>query len=219
MSKNYILVGSSSELSKEFSKLSMNRNLYTISTKENSLKNHLNVRDYLNDVGEIISFISKIENPIIIFFNGFIAENRPTQTPTFDEIKKTIKFNYFVPLLLTDEINGKLNPKKFVYISSFAAVKPRNKNFIYGLSKQLLEKSIISLEIKNCLFVRFGKINTKFSFGHKNSIFDLEVKSAAKALSRVVDKRLGIVYPNISTKLLSIIFYLIPTKIINKMKL
>ncbi len=219
MSKNYILVGSSSELSKEFSKLSMNRNLYTISTKEDSLKNHLVVKDYVNDVGEIISFINKIENPIVIFFNGFIAENRPTKTPTFKEIKKTIKFNYFVPLFLTNEINVKLNPKKFVYISSFAAVKPRNKNFIYGLSKQLLEKSIISSEIKNCLFIRFGKINTKFSLGHKNSIFDLEVKSAAKALSKVVDKRLGIVYPNISTKILSIIFYIVPIQIINKMKL
>ena len=34
------------------------------------------------------------------------------------------------------------NVKKFIFISSMAAVKPRNKNYIYGLSKKTLEESV-----------------------------------------------------------------------------
>ena len=33
-------------------------------------------------------------------------------------------------------INSQMKVKKFIYISSMAAIKPRYKNYIYGLSKK-----------------------------------------------------------------------------------
>ena len=218
-SNNYILIGSSSELSKNFVDISKNRNIYTVSSKKLSSNNHLHVQDYFDEVDKIISFSQEVENPTIVFFNGFLAENRPSQIPTIEDINQTVKINYLMPLFLSDILNSKINIKKFVYISSFAAIKPRNKNFIYAQSKKLLEKTIISMELNDYLFIRFGKINTKFSAGHKNSIFDLDVKSAAEALSKSIDTKNGIVYPNLLTKFLSIIFYALPTRIINKLKL
>lgn len=216
---NYVLIGSSSELSKEFVRLSDDKNFYTVSTKDFSSNNHLQISDYVNDIELIASFISKVNNPTVIFFNGFMAENRPKQYPTIEEINKTLKVNYFLPLFLTKEIDEKINVKKFVYISSFAAIKPRNKNFIYGHSKRLLEETIASLNLNSYLFFRFGKINTNFSIGHNTSIFDLEVSQAAKAIVKHIDRKSGIIYPNYLTKLLSILFYIIPLKIINKLGL
>lgn len=218
-SNNYLLIGSSSELSKKFVEISNNRNFYTVSTKKNTADNHLCVSDYIDNIDDIISFVKEIENPTIVFFNGFLAENRPIKIPDIGEIDKTIRFNYFIPLYLTIMINNKLNAKKFVYISSFAAVKPRNKNFIYGYSKKLLENSIISLNLDSSLFIRFGKINTKFSSGHRSSIFDLEIETAAKALSKNIDTKTGIIYPNLLTKFLSLIFSFLPVWIINKLNL
>ena len=95
----------------------------------------------------------------------------------------------------------------------------RNKNFIYGHSKRLLEETIASLNLKSYLFFRFGKINTNFSVGHNTSIFDLEVSKAAKALAKHIDRKSGIIYPNFLTKLLSSLFYIIPLKAINKLGL
>jgi short-subunit dehydrogenase len=216
---NYVLIGSSSALSREFVNLSAEKKFYTVSTKDFSSNSHLQVCDYINDIDLITSFISKINNPTVIFFNGFMAENRPKQYPTIEEINKTLKVNYFVPLFLTEEIDEKINVKKFVYMSSFAAIKPRNKNFIYGHSKRLLEETIASLNLKSYLFFRFGKINTNFSVGHNTSIFDLEVSKAARALAKHIDRKSGIIYPNFLTKLLSSLFYIIPLKAINKLGL
>ena len=48
--------------------------------------------------------------------------------------------------------------KKYVFISSMAAVKLRNKNFIYGYYKKKLENNILSGKLNNSLIFRFGKI-------------------------------------------------------------
>ena len=97
-SNNYLLIGSSSELSKKFVEISNNRNFYTVSTKKNTAVNHLGVSDYIDNIDDIIVFVKEIENPTIIFFNGFLAENRPIKIPDIGEIDKTIRFNYFIPL-------------------------------------------------------------------------------------------------------------------------
>ena len=67
-SNNYILIGSSSELSKNFVDISKNRNIYTVSSKKLSSNNHLHVQDYFDEVDKIISFSQEVENPTIVFF-------------------------------------------------------------------------------------------------------------------------------------------------------
>ena len=118
-----------------------NQNIYKISSGilvEN--ESCLQVKDYQDDLAKIITFIQKIENPYIFFFNGYIAENRPHQNPTHDEVRNTIKINFLIPFQITQALlDNNKDVKKYIYISSFAAVKLRYKNFIYGQSKLLLE--------------------------------------------------------------------------------
>ena len=58
---NYVLIGSSSALSKGFVNLSLEESIYTVSTKDFSSNSHLQVSDYINDIDLIASFISKIK--------------------------------------------------------------------------------------------------------------------------------------------------------------
>ena len=70
MKQNFILIGSSSELAKEFSKLyEKNYKFINItSNSESSSFDNLIVKDYMKEYEKIINFIKNINNPIIIFF-------------------------------------------------------------------------------------------------------------------------------------------------------
>ena len=134
---NYILFGSSSELADSFSKEISNENIYYISRHPTSYsENNLIIEDYLENLNEIIEFCKNVEDPIIIFFNGYLNENRPLYTPNYEEVVNTFKINYLIPFEITKRIKeNNLKIRKFVYVSSFAAVKLRYKNFNYGSSK------------------------------------------------------------------------------------
>lgn len=218
---NYILIGSSSELADSFSKEISNENIYYISRHPTSRPdNNLIIKDYLKSLNEIIEFCKNVQDPIIIFFNGFLSENRPMYKPNSEEIINTFKINYLIPFEITKKIKEQnLKIKKFVYISSFAAVKLRHKNFNYGSAKKLLEKSINSLDIENFLIIRFGKINTKMSNNHSSSIFDLEKEKAAQILLKCIKNKTGIKYPNLITKLLSVVIPLTPNFLIKKFQI
>ena len=158
--KNIIVIGASSELAQEF--LSINKldnNFHTISQNKNFNHDGFVVNNYIEEIDKIVDYVSNIKNVTIIFFNGFLAENRPYKFPNQDEIEKTFTINYLVPFKITEKIlHRKLKVEKFVYLSSFAAVKPRYKNFIYGYSKKLLEETIKGMELNNYLFFRFEKL-------------------------------------------------------------
>ena len=108
----------------------------------------------------------------------------------------------------------KKDVKKYIYISSFAAVKLRYKNFIYGQSKLLLEEFVKNSSIENFLIIRFGKIDTSMSLDHKNTIFDMSKEEAAEILEKFYEKKDGVVYPTVLIKILSIFIISLPKKII-----
>lgn len=218
---NIIIIGASSELAEEFIKLNNENNLFLISSKEIKFPHtQLVVKNYTDDKSKIIKFCNEIENPIVIFFNGYLKENRPFEFPNNNQIENTFKINYLIPHELTDSLlSSNSNIQKFVYISSFAAIKPRFKNFIYGASKKLLEESIISLELNNFLILRFGKIDTKMSSGHKKSFFDLSKKKAAEIINNKIKNSQGIQYGNLKFKMIAIVIKIIPKFIFKKFNL
>ena len=110
---------------------------------------------------KIKAILSNIENPIIIFFNGFLAENRDLAEPTIEEINKTDYVNYQIPYFLSKSLSENKDIKKFIYIFLIASLRPRYKNYIYGLSKYKLEKSLRFLNLSKYLVLRFGKVETK----------------------------------------------------------
>ena len=183
--------------------------------KQNS---YLKVDDYILDSEKIINFLDNKKNLKIIFFNGFLAENRATQIPTSEEVSKTDFINFQVPYVLTRTFENNLkNVDKYIYISSMAAVRPRYKNYIYGLSKMKLETSIKFLNPKKYLFIRFGKIITSMSKDHKDPPFVMTPESAGNFILKNLDSN-GIIYPKFQLKIISYILKITPFKLMKNLK-
>lgn len=213
MSKDIILIGSSSELAIEFDKKIKNVfRIHKISSKKNSNPDLL-IGDYIADQEEIVGFISNFINPYVIFFNGYLKENRPYFSPSLEEVFKTFKVNFQIPLFLTKKIKNNKLSAKYIYISSIASVKAREKNFIYGIAKKRLEKEVNELGI-NALFLKFGKIRTNMSDDHSDPPFTLEKVNAAMLLIDSIEKK-GVVYPTLGLKLMAILIKIFPLSILD----
>tara|TARA_A100001011_G_C14322733_1_gene851741 strand:+ start:13793 stop:14476 length:684 start_codon:yes stop_codon:yes gene_type:complete len=220
MSNQFIVIGGSSELGTELANVLRKENnlVFGISRNDTKLKIYnetLIVDDYIDDFERIKNFINEKDNPVLIFMNGYLKENRPDLKPDSFEIEKTIDANYLVPFILTDEIlKNNLQISKFIFLSSISAIKPRYKNFIYGLSKQSLEKSIKSLLNQNFILFRFGMIETKMSKNHAKAPMTITKYEAANLIFKNINKS-GIVYPLFGLRLIGIVIKLMPLKILN----
>jgi len=220
--QDIVLIGASADLAVEFLSHLDNdkfRTYLVSSNKSISYENDnvLLINDYVKDVNLITEFINKTTNPIIIFFNGYIAENRPKKFPNTQEIIKTDYVNFVVPYVLTIEINNSIkNIKNYVYVSSFSASRARYKNYLYGISKRKLEKSIKFINPSSCLFIRFGKIDTKFSEEHTELPFSMGKTDAARILLDSLSKT-GVIYPNSFIGSIAIIIKLLPSKILKRL--
>jgi nucleoside-diphosphate-sugar epimerase len=222
VSKNFILFGANSELATTFAEeiVLSNHKVYGISRSVVPYldeKNQIQIKNYIDYSDKLHDFIKKIDEPYLIFFNGYLAENRPKYLPNQLEIEKTIYANYLTPLNLTNKIFNNHNVKKFVYISSIAAVKPRLKNYIYGLSKKSLEESISRIHSLNYLIIRFGQIETSMSETHNTPPFTLTKKEASKKMIKLLPKK-GLQYASVQLLLASILIKLLPTKLLDKIE-
>lgn len=220
MSNQFIVIGGSSELGTELANVLRKENNLVFGVSRNDTKleiynETLIVDDYIDDFERIKNFINEKDNPVLIFMNGYLKENRPDLKPDSFEIEKTIDANYLVPFILTDEIlKNNLQISKFIFLSSISAIKPRYKNFIYGLSKQSLEKSIKSLLNQNFILFRFGMIETKMSKNHTKAPMTITKYEAANLIFKNINKS-GIVYPLFGLRLIGIVIKLMPLKILN----
>ena len=213
MDKMYVLIGASSDLSKSFEKILIKNNEKFISISRSN-DAHVTVKDYFMESDEIINQLKTYNNLYIIFSNGYLAENRPSQKPSHDDIVKTDYINFTIPYSLSDKfLSHGLDVGKFIYISSVAAIKPRYKNFIYGLSKYKLEKTIPAITNKYLIF-RFGKINTKMSETHSKVPLALTKEHAAKIIYKKIKKN-HIVYPSFKIKIISYLINFLPLMVIN----
>jgi len=222
VAKNFILVGANSELATTFAdKLNKNNHkVYGVSRDFIPYLNkneQLQLKNYNNKLTELIDFVEMIQSPYIVFFNGYLAENRPAYFPSYKEIEETIYANYLTPLRLFDQISRNNTVKKFIFISSMAAVKPRNKNYIYGLSKKSLEEAIRKSGKLNYLIVRFGQVKTKMSQNHNEPPFTLTKDQASLKLIKLIDKK-GLHYPSYSLFIISILIKILPIKLIDKLE-
>ena len=138
MQKDIILIGSSSELAKEFFKL-INEiksfKVHTISSKK-ELNPDLLVNEYIENIDSISEYVNTFEKPYIIFFNGYL-ENRPSYFPSDEEIFDTFKINFLIPSLITKNVAKKNKNTKFIFISTIAAIKSREKTTFTELPNRL----------------------------------------------------------------------------------
>jgi short-subunit dehydrogenase len=216
---NIAIIGSSSEIAQQFVRHVNTEEVNTYFVTSNKYHSNENtktlvIKDYLDEKNTISDYIKDLECSIVIFFNGYLAENRPIRFPTEKEINTTFKINYLIPIELTKLINKESKKvPKFIYISSMAAVRPRFKNYIYGLCKSNLEKSVTNLELSEYLIIRFGKVKTKMSKNHKNPPSTISAEKAGKIISNKLEDN-GLVHANINLFIISKIIKLLPKKII-----
>jgi short-subunit dehydrogenase len=218
--KNLVLIGCSSEISLNFDSLLDKKKYNSYGITSSKIKNLsftevLTVNDYLDS---ILRFLENKQNLTIIFFNGFLAENRDSQFPSITEILDTDRINFAVPYILADSFNRKLkNTSNYVFISSIAAASPRYKNYIYGLSKYKLEESIKNINLPSYLIIRFGKVKTKMSESHKNPPFTISTHKASEFILDNLNKS-GYIYTNATLKVIAAILKLLPHWIIKSLK-
>lgn len=213
--KDIVIVGASSEVAIEFAKI-LNKekyNVHKISSHQTS-KPNVFVKDYLQDLNLITSYLNNLTNPIIFFFNGYLRENRPEYFPNIDELINTYKINFQVPQMIIDKLVKADKVCKFIVISSIAGIKPRYKNYYYGYTKKLLEDYVVNIQKQQYLILRFGKIETKMSKNHKNPPFKLSKFDCCKLILKNINKH-GIVHPTIGLKFTNIFISALPIKIIN----
>tara|TARA_B110000003_G_C16653922_1_gene535577 strand:- start:5398 stop:6066 length:669 start_codon:yes stop_codon:yes gene_type:complete len=219
--KNIVIIGSGSDLSKELVK-QIDKNeykVYFISREESMAQNQnkLTVDDYENELNSITAFIDDISNPYLIFFNGYLKENRPSKIPSDDEVLDTFKINFYIPYLIINNIN-KENFKRIIIISTVAAIKPRLKNYIYGISKSLLEKFLIKSVIENYLIIRFGFIYSKMSQKHDPAPFAIEKSDAAKFIIKSLSNNKNLIYYPKVLFIISLIFKIVPSSLLDKIE-
>lgn len=222
VAKNFILIGANSEFATAFADklIKNNHKVYGVSrafVPYLNKKEQIQLKNYDEKSTELSYFVETIENPYIVFFNGFLAENRPSYYPTYKEIEETLYANYLTPLSLFNQMCKNTNVKKFIFISSMAAVKLRNKNYIYGLSKKILEESVKKSGNLNYLIVRFGQIKTKMSQNHNEPPFTLTKDKASLKLLKLINKR-GLRYPSYSLFIISFLIKILPIKLIDKIE-
>ena len=222
VAKNFILIGANSEFATAFADklIKNNHKVYGVSrafVPYLNKKEQIQLKNYDEKSTELSYFVETIENPYIVFFNGFLAENRPSYSPTYKEIEETLCANYLTPLSLFNQMCKNTNVKKFIFISSMAAVKLRNKNYIYGLSKKILEESVKKSGNLNYLIVRFGQIKTKMSQNANEPPFTLTKDKASLKLLKLIDKR-GLRYPSYSLFIISFLIKILPIKLIDKIE-
>lgn len=224
MKQEIVVIGSSSELATQFIKLCLEKSEFVVSISRSEFdqiktSHHIQIEDYFEDYLIIENEVRKLSNPTLIFFNGFLAENRNFQFPTKDEISKTDEINFVLPYFLSRKLNMKLeNISKFIYISSMAAIKPRYKNYIYGLSKNKLEESVKYLKLPSFLIMRYGKITTKMSQNHIDPPFTLSINDAAEILYKNLGST-GVKFATFGLFLLGKLIQLLPMKIVRKIKI
>ena len=119
MVNNLVVIGANSEFCQIFLDIADESEwkIYGISRKKiNTIPsdNQLLVSNYLDDIEKILFFLSKVQNAYVVFFNGFLAENRPTYFPSDSEINKTIEVNYLVPYQITLKMIANLKIKKLI---------------------------------------------------------------------------------------------------------
>lgn len=216
-SKKLCLIGANSDLGSAIAKVSSKLSdikVYGIS--RNSLgggyEKILVVNDYETSEMEIKEFVKDNNISDIIILNGFIGKkNQP--------VEKIVKINFSIPINLIKCISSNGNDEiTYMIISSLAASRPRKKNYVYGLSKYILEQSIRSRKSGKFIIFRSGFIRTKMTKDHKIPPFSRNPEDIAKKILNIIlsnKKELSIKYSSFEIMLLFYLFKLIPLSLLN----
>ena len=218
-SKNICLIGASSDLGIEIAKLCKEIDgLYVYGVSQSNAEidvlyeRVLSISSYDTRKQEITAFVRENEISDIILLNGYIGKNN-------HPVEKIVQINLSIPLALISHLEDS-NLKNITYtvISSLAASRPRDKNYVYGLSKYMLEESLLSRPTGRYIIFRSGFIRTKMTKDHKEPPFSKNPEQVAEKIINSItnnQKRISIKYSSFQVMFLFYIFKVIPLYILN----
>ena len=80
-----------------------------------------------------------------------------------------------------------------------------------------IEESIKNINLPSYLIIRFGKVKTKMSEGHKNPPFTISIHKASEFILDNLNKT-GYIYTNVALKTIAVILKLLPSWMIKILK-
>jgi len=132
-----------------------------------------------------------------------------------EEFKKVLSVNFLSQAILLNQINSKLLNQmhgQILQISSVAGMRPRRRNFVYGVSKfgvdfiaQGLQKENLGKNVYITI-LRPGFVHTKMTSGLKAAPFAIDSETVSRIAAKALLKKKRIVY---APKILSIIMFLL----------
>ena len=218
-SKKICLIGASSDLGMKIAKLCNEIDglyVYGVSRSKEKIsslyENMLSISSYETSKQEITNFIQENKISDIILLNGYIGKNN-------HPVEKIVRINLSVPLALINyfEKSG-IENITYTIISSLAASRPRDKNFVYGLSKYMLEESLLSRPTGKYIIFRSGFIRTKMTKDHKEPPFSKNSEQVAEKIIKAFtsnQRRISIKYSSFQIMFLFYLFKVIPLYILN----
>ncbi len=217
--KKICLIGASSDLGLEVAKIcELQKGFQIFGISRNKPRNKslyketLVISDYESDKEIIASFVSNNNVTDIVLLNGFIGENNKP-------VEKIVEINLSIPLSLINFIEKNTNMNiTYTIISSLAVSRPRAKNYVYGLSKYILEESIRNRDVGKYIIFRSGFIRTKMTATHREPPFAKNPEEVAAKLIKTIannKKRVAVVYSSLPILLLFKVFKVIPLSLLN----
>ncbi len=240
MKKSVLIIGASSDIAIEVSKIFIKKDYYLYLLTRNT-EIISKISDFNNTNSKIIYFdpnnINELENLIntlnpspekILIANGYMKNQ--TSNNDFDEnLFKTININFlnnvfiikkFIDFYLSKNIKANIS-----VFTSVAGIRGRAKNFIYGSSKSAMITYLSGMRQKyylnniNFTTIILGFVNTKMlknEIGvNKYLISDTSV--VAKKIVNAIEKNKEIYFP-LKWRIIMFLINLIPEKIFKKLK-
>ncbi len=139
-----------------------------------------------------------------------------------DIFAKVIYNNFYSQALVLNQINSRMSKQmhgQILHISSVAGIRPRKRNFVYGVSKfgvDFIAQGLQKQNIGKNVFItilRPGFVHTKMTQNMPPAPFATERTEVAKIASKALLKKKRIVYAPRILKIVMLVLKLLPERI------
>jgi decaprenylphospho-beta-D-erythro-pentofuranosid-2-ulose 2-reductase len=194
------------------------RNLKEV--KESPYKIHLIECDFRN-LGEIILVLNKIffDGDLDLAIVSFAVQKSASDHLLAENLVEVINTNFVSTSLLLTGLIERMEVQmhgNVLYISSFAGIRPRKNNYVYGATKagadflaQGLQDSSKSKNV-SLTILRPGFVRTKFTNGLSEPPFSTDVTTVAQIAVKALIRNRKIVYAPKFLSLIAIVFRNVP---------
>jgi decaprenylphospho-beta-D-erythro-pentofuranosid-2-ulose 2-reductase len=170
---------------------------------------------------QVIDEIFNVANFDLAILAYAILGNESNQLSQ-DLFKEVLKVNFYSQALLLNQINSRMlyqSHGQILQISSVAGIRPRRRNFVYGVSKSGIDFLCQGLQkhnVNSTVFItilRPGFVHSKMTLGLSPAPFATSLERVARLTADALRKRKRIVYVPKKLKYVMFVLKLLPERI------